>query len=225
MKKIGIIILFLCLGFSSRAQSHLQSKSSSKAKVDEAKNLMETVAARVKSYKNMEIGFEYTFRDLSADIHQETRGTVSLKGDKYRMDLMGVTRIFDGKKIYTIVPEDEEVTISSYDPTNDKGLSPSKMLLFYENGYDYKMDITQNVQGRIIQYVKLIPTDKNSEIKQILLGIDRQTKHIYNLIQMMKDGSQITIEINSFKTNQPLSDLLFTFREEKYQDYYINRLD
>ncbi|HET8838921.1 MAG TPA: outer membrane lipoprotein carrier protein LolA [Flavobacteriaceae bacterium] len=224
MKKNGIILICLvCFGFSSWAQSHLQPKNS--AKTEEAKNLMETVASKVRSYDNMEIEFEYTFRDPSADINQETRGTVSLKGDKYRMDLMGIIRIFDGEKIYTIVPEDEEVTISSYDAANDQGLSPSQMLLFYEKGYNYKMDIVQNVLGRTIQYVKLTPVDKNSEIKQILLGIDRQTKHIYNLIQNMKDGSQITIEINSFKTNQPISDLLFTFREEKYKDYYINRLD
>ena len=223
MKKIGIVVFLLCCGFSGWSQSHLQAKNSSKS--NEAKDLMETVASKVRSYENVEIGFEYTFRDPSANINQETRGTVSLKGDKYRMDLMGVVRIFDGEKIYTIVPEDEEVTISKFDPTNDQALSPSKMLLFYENGYSYKMDIVQNVMGRTIQYVKLNPTDKNSEIDQILLGIDRQTKHIYNLIQMMKDGSQITIEINSFKTNQPFSNLLFTFREEKYKDYYINRLD
>lgn len=223
MKNNVILAFLFCVSFFGVAQTHFQAKNTSK--VTEAKNLMEAVASKVRSYQNMEIAFEYTLRDPSANINQETRGTVSLKGDKYRMNLMGVTRIFDGKKIYTIVPEDEEVTISNYNPANSHSLSPSKMLLFYENGYDYKMDIVQNVRGRIVQYVKLTPTDKNSKIKQVLLGIDKQTKNIYNLIQLMNDGSQITIEINSFKTNQPLSDLLFTFREEKYRDYYINRLD
>src|SRR5699024_7484872 len=113
--------------------------------------------------------------------------------------------LFDGKKIYTIVPEDEEINISTYSKKNDEAITPSKMLTFYENGYAYKMDIVQNVHGRKIQYVKLSPIDKASEEKQILLGIDRQTKHIHNLIKTMKDGTQITIKINSFKTNLPLS--------------------
>ena len=44
------------------------------------------------------------------------------------------------------------------------------------------MDIVQNVKGRKIQYVKLIPIDSNSEIKNVLLGFDVKTNHIDNLI-------------------------------------------
>ena len=45
---------------------------------------------------------------------------------------------FNGKTIYTIVPEDEEVTISAYNELEDKSISVSEMLTFYENGYTYK---------------------------------------------------------------------------------------
>ena len=44
--------------------------------------------------------------------------------------MMGTTRIFDGNKIYTIVPEDEEVTISTLHPDNDAEITPNKMLTF-----------------------------------------------------------------------------------------------
>ena len=57
------------------------------------------------------------------------------------------------------------------------------MLTFYKEGHTYQWDILQNVQGRKIQYVKLIPIDTNSQIKSILLGIDAETKHIYKLIE------------------------------------------
>ena len=85
------------------------------------------------------------------------------------------------------------------------------MLSFYEDGYSYSLDIEQNVKGRKIQYVKLIPIDSNSEIKHILLGVDANTKHIFNLIQIGKNGTKTTLTVNSFKTNQPLSKSLFTF--------------
>ena len=77
------------------------------------------------------------------------------------------------------------------------------MLSFYEDGYTYTMDIIQDVKGRKIQYVKLNPIDTNSEIKQILLGIDAKTKHIYNLIEIGKNGTKTTLTVNSFKTNEP----------------------
>jgi hypothetical protein len=89
------------------------------------------------------------------------------------------------------------------------------------------MDIQQNIQGRKIQFIKLNPIDSNTEIKNILLGIDMQTKHIYKLIQVDSSGTSYTITVNSFKTNQPISQNLFIFDEEKYtnQGYYINKLE
>ena len=89
------------------------------------------------------------------------------------------------------------------------------------------MDITQNVRGRKIQFVKLVPIDTNAEIKDILLGIDQQTKHIYKLIQTDDNGTRYTLTVNSFKTDQQLSSTLFTFDEAKYEDlgYYINKLN
>ena len=141
--------------------------------------------------------------------------------------MLGTTRIFDGNKLYSVVPEDEEVTISKYNANDDKEITPSKLLTFYEKGYTYKMDITQNVKGRKIQYVKLTPIDSKAEIKNILLGIDAQTKHIYRLIQTDENGTKYTLTVNSFKTNQPLSKTLFSFDEEKFENdgYYINKLN
>lgn len=190
-----------------------------------AKTLLNEVSAKVKSHDNIQIDFKYSLRNTKENINQETRGDVTLKGDKYLLDMMGTTRLFDGKKIYTIVPEDEEVIISNYSADNDEDITPSKMLTFYEKGYTYKWDIVQDVKGRKIQYIRLKPIDSNAEIKDILLGIDPQTKHIYKLIQKQDNGTEITITVNSFKTNQPLPNSLFTFDAEKYKGYYINNLD
>lgn len=193
----------------------------------EAKKLLNDVSAKAKSYDNIKIDFKYNLNNTKENVSQDTRGDVTISGEKYVLNMLGTTSMFDGKKIYTIVPEDEEVTISNYNPKNDKQITPSKMLTFYENGYRYKMDVTQNVKGRKIQFVKLIPIDSNAEIKDILLGIDVQTKHIYKLIQTDANGTKYTLTVNSFKTDQPLSKTLFSFDESKYENdgYYINRLD
>lgn len=190
-----------------------------------AKALLNEVSAKVKSYDNISIDFKYVLTNLSENINQETRGSVVMQGNKYKLDILGITRIYDGRTLYSISPEDEEVTISKEDGSDPNSITPNKMLSFYEDGFTYKMDILQNVKGRKIQYVKLIPMDSNSEIKHILLGIDAETKHIYNLIETGKNGTKTTLTVNSFKTNDPISKTLFTFDESKYKEYYINRLD
>ena len=212
MKKISFILITVLFSTITYAQ--------------DAKSLLKEVSAKANSYSNISIDFKYNLHNSKENVSQETRGDVTLEGDKYVLNMLGTTRVFDGKNIYTIVPEDEEVTISAYDPKNDKEITPSKMLTFYEKGYNYKMDIEQNVKGRKIQYVKLIPIDSKAEIKDILLGIDVQTKHIYKLIQTDSNGTKYTLTVNSFKTNQPVSKTLFTFDEAKYkkEGYYINKL-
>lgn len=212
MKKLAFLVLIL-FTFSSYAQ--------------DAKSLLNEVSAKARSYDNIQIDFKYNLNNVKEKVNQDTRGDVTLSGNKYILHMMGTTRLFDGKKIFTIVPEDEEVTISTYNTQDDKDVTPSKLLTFYEKGYTSKMDVVQNVKGRKIQFVKLIPIDSKAEMKEVLLGIDVQTKHIYKLIQTDAKGTKYTLTVNSFKTNQPLSKTLFTFDEAKYKQdgYYINKLD
>jgi hypothetical protein len=171
------------------------------------------------------ISFRYTLENTTENIKQETRGDVTIEGNKYVLNLMGTQRIFDGEYIYTIIPEDEEVIISKYNKGDDNEITPSSMLTFFKDGYEYQMDIVQNNNGRKIQFVKLIPTDANENVKEIYLGIDQQTYHIHNLIQTQANGTKTEMKVNSFKVNQPLSEILFQFNEDKFSDYYINRIE
>ena len=214
MKKIGIVCLAICTVFSANAQSSAKAQA-----------LLEEVSEKVSSYDNIRIEFKYALNNPEANVRQETRGDVSLEGEKYVLNIMGTTRIFDGEKIYTIIPEDQEINISTYRPGDQQEITPSQMLTFYKEGYNYEMDVVQDVHGRKIQYVKLVPINSDAEVKDILLGIDQQTKNIYSLIQTQDNGTRITITVKSFKTNQPLPASLFTFNESRYEDYYINRLD
>lgn len=194
------------------------------AKAQSVETLLAEVDAKVKSYDNIEINFRYGLSNESEGVNQETRGDVVLEGNLYKLNLIGTTQLFDGKNIYNISPEDEEVTISPMSDQDENAITPSKMLSFFNEGYTKKMDITQNVKGRTIQFVKLTPMDSNSEVQSTLLGIDKQTKHIYKLIITQKNGTKISITVNSFKTNQQLAKNMFVFDESKYSDYYINRL-
>ena len=183
---------------------------------DKAKNLLDEVNSKMSAYNNIYIDFKYNLDNMAENINQETKGNVTIAKDKYLLNYLGATKMYDGSKTYTIVPENEEVTIEK-NANEETAITPSRMLTFYKKGYKYKWYIQQNIRGRKIQYVELKPQKQSSEVKQILLGIDIQTKHIYNLIEIGKNGTKTTITINTFKTNQPLSDNIFKFDREKYK--------
>lgn len=213
MKKLFSIAFLLFVTINANAQDK------------KAKELLDEVTAKIKTYKNIVIDFKYTLTNTKENINQESKGNVTLEGNKYILNFMGATKLYDGKKTYTVVPEDEEITISSANDNDEKSITPSKMLTFFNSGYKYSMDILQNIKGRKIQYIKLVPTNGKDQRKEVLLGIDIQTKHIYNLIEVGKNGTKTTLTVNSFKTNQPLSKNQFIFVASKYPNYYINKLD
>lgn len=214
MKKLLVTLIFLI--------SSLMNAQDSSQK---AKDLLNEVTSKVKSYENILIDFKYSLNNAKENINQESKGDVSLKGNLFKLNIMGITKIFDGVKNYTISPEDEEITISKHDESDEQSITPAKMLTFFNSGYKYIWDIQQNVKGRKIQYIKLVPTNNKDQRKEILLGIDVQTKHIYNLIEVGKNGTRTTLTINSFKTNQPISKNHFSFEKNKYPNYYINQLN
>ena len=217
MKKILLLIfgLFTMLSYS-------QDNS-------DAELLLNKVSENIKNYENIYINYAYTLQNIEEDINQTNNGSFVTEDEKWRFEMLGVTRIFDGNKLYSISPDDEEVTISSQDPEDETTITPNKMLYFYEEGYYFEMDESRFVGNgqfrKKIQYVKLIPKDSEAEIKYILLGIDTEFNQIYEVIETGKNETVTTISIVDFEFNLPLDSKLFIFDEEKYQYYYMNILD
>jgi len=214
MKKTFIIILFF-IGITNNTFGQNDQK---------AKALLDEVSANMNSYKTVYVEFTNALENLEENIQQETTGNASLQGDKYLVNFLGTTTIFDGNKNYLINPEDEEVNIS--DPDENDEITPAKFFSFYKEGYTYTWDILQNVQGKKIQFVKLIPIASDSELKYVLLGINSKTKQIHKLIQIGKNGTNFKLTITKFKANTPLPTNLFKFNRSKYENdgYIINDL-
>jgi len=206
MRKLLVLAIITFVNFTTYSQNSA-----------EAKKILDEVAAKVEGYQNIEIEFNHRLDNEDANVHQETRGNVTLKGDLYHLSYMGTEQVFDGKKIYLIIHEDEEVIIQKPSKTED-ALTPSKMFSFYKNGYTYKMGALETIKGVKIQYVTLSPIDTHSEISSVKVGVDVKTKHIYNIIESGQNKTVTTLEVRSFKTNQPISEKLFIFDRAKYKD-------
>ena len=217
MKKI-LVLIFVLSAFTSYSQDNY-----------DAELLLNKVSENIKNYENIYINYAYTLQNIEEDINQTNNGSFVTEDEKWRFEMLGVTRIFDGNKLYSISPDDEEVTISSQDPEDETTITPNKMLYFYEEGYYFEMDESRFVGNgqfrKKIQYVKLIPKDSEAEIKYILLGIDTEFNQIYEVIETGKNETVTTISIVDFEFNLTLNSNLFVFDQEKYQDYYMNILD
>lgn len=188
----------------------------------EAQNLLELASKQMESYENIEFEFSYTLNNRIEQINQESSGKVTIAEDKYKLKFLDAIQLFDGKALYTIVPENEEITITQANDDEDFGINPKELLKFHKKGYDYHWDISQRVKGKNIQFVKLIPTKKDGDIVSLLLGIDTQKNHLYKLIEVGENGTVTTFTINQIKVDGSLSEDFFVFNQDDYPNYYIN---
>ena len=189
-----------------------------------AKAILDKTSATMSGYNNLSMDFDYVLDNKAEDVKQEMSGDVILQGDKYVVNLFGSTQIFDGSKTYTIIPENEEVNISDADVDEENSFTPSKFYSFYTSGYTYVMDEMKQINGKNIQFVKLTPIDSNSEISNILVGIDTKSNHIYQVIEIGTNNTRTILTAKNIKTNQEISSSVFSFNQEKYEalDYMIN---
>tara|TARA_B110000977_G_C10979747_1_gene455657 strand:+ start:206 stop:859 length:654 start_codon:yes stop_codon:yes gene_type:complete len=189
---------------------------------EQAKYLLNQVSVEIKKQKNLRLEFQYVLENKEEQIKQETEGKVTLAGDQYKLDFLDVIQLFDGKKTYTIVPENEEITVSIPEEGEAISVNPSKLLSFYEEGYDYHWDISQRVMGRNIQFVKLIPSEENEDIQYLLLGIDVDKNSIYRLIEIGNNKTTTTLTIINQEENISLPEDYFEFNSSEYPNFYIN---
>lgn len=191
-------------------------------KTEAARKLLDEVSGKISSLKNIKFDFTYVLENRQENIRQETKGSVTISKNLYRINFLGYEQLFDGNMTYTIVPENEEVTISDPEDETDFGINPSELLTIYKKDYVYQWDIKQNVVGTPVQFIKLIPNEENKELKYLLLGIDMRTKLIYRLIEIGRYDTRTTLTLKNIKTNVTLRDNFFVFDKNKYPDYYIN---
>jgi outer membrane lipoprotein-sorting protein len=218
MKKIAsTLLIFLGLTTVAFAQEN------------KAKTLLDEVSSKMGAYSNMTIAFSSSLVNEDAGIKEgdepPIKGLITLQGEKYNLDYLGSTFIFDGTKLYVINHDEQEIAINDGDFDTDDGfIYPSKLLTFYKEGYTFSLGKSKTVKGQKIQFVELTPIDSNSDIVKVELGINMKTKHIFKLTQTGANTSKTTFEITSFKYSQTLPKATFTFDKASYlkKNYIID---
>lgn len=211
IKKIAILLTVLSYGTVALSQQEIK-----------AKKLLDEVSLKMTSYEDIQLDFSTSLINEEVGISENDEppnfGKIILKGEKYNLNYLGNNFIFDGKQLFIINHDDKEISINDdYLNEDEDFIYPSKLLTFYENGYNYSMGNLVINNGKKIQYVVLIPIDSDSEILEVQLGIDLKTKHIYQLIQLGVNETKTILTIRQFKSNLNTTNELFQLDKEAYQ--------
>jgi len=189
-----------------------------------AEKLLNSVSEKIDSSETFKINFTYTLENLIEDINQDSDGSIVIKDDNYLLEFMGIKQLCDSKKVYSIVPENEEIIITDIEEDESETIKPSKLLKFYREGYLILWDKKEIYFEKEIQFVKLIPINSESDIDYLQLGIDLKSNDIVKLIEIGKNNTKTILTVNNLEYNTDIDLNLFVFKEEDYPDYYIENL-
>ncbi|MBL4670044.1 MAG: outer membrane lipoprotein carrier protein LolA [Flavobacteriales bacterium] len=184
-----------------------------------AKGILDKLSAQTKAYKTIKAEFQFTINNKTEGINESQTGKIQIKGDKYFLSIAGQDVISDGKNIYTILKDAEEVQINSIpDEDEDDFISPNSIFTLYEDGFKYKY--VKEDKG--IHIINLYPkAAEEKEFHRIALYINKAKNQISKIKIFGKDGSTTIYTIKSFVANAAIPDSKFSFNKTTYPKFEI----
>ena len=114
MKKL-FTILFLATAAVSQAQND-----------PNAKKVLDAVSAKFKTYKAPQASFTYKVENAQGKALSTKKGTVTMKGNKYRVSMDGLEIFSDGRTIWNYDRANNEVTVNNVE-TGSAQMTPQRL--------------------------------------------------------------------------------------------------
>jgi outer membrane lipoprotein-sorting protein len=179
-----------------------------------AKELLNKVSAKYKSYKTVKADFKYILEIQAEKFKEEQKGTLYLKKDKFRLEMTDQTVICDSKNLWTYMKDVNEVQINNYTPAT-MDINPAEIFTMYEKGFLYAYTGEETINKKPVHVIELTPTDKKQSFFKVKLFIDKATNSITQSKIFEKNGNIYTFEIMNFTPNPAVEDNFFTFDTSK----------
>ena len=182
----------------------------------DAKRILDAVSARFKSFKAIQAGFTYKVENADGKAISTKKGTVYMKGTKYRVSFVGQEIFCDGNTVWTYDKSSNEVTISKLDASSNT-LTPQKLFTdFYDKDFLYKLNGEKKANGKTLQEIEMTPNDKTKPFHKVYLTIDKNAKTIYSTKVLEKAGNRYSYTVNSFSGSANIPDTKFVFNKSDY---------
>jgi len=197
-------------------------QSSLLAQDEKAKGILEDLSKKTKTYSSMQADFEYRMWNKKDAIDETQNGSLLSKGDQYRLNIAGQIILSDGKTVWTVLPDAEEVQISEVpeEGSEEEFISPSNILNLWEKGFKYQYDSEQKLEGNAVDVIKLFPNEaKEKSFHTIKLYVKKDRSGVSRIVIKGKDGTDYIYTINSFKVNQTVTDQKFKFSAKEFPDF------
>jgi outer membrane lipoprotein carrier protein len=183
-----------------------------------AQDLAQALQRKYDSVKDWSADFSHAYRGgvLRKQIVERGRLLVKKPGKMRWQYTAPEEKLFvaDGVKIYSYIPQDKQVIISSI-PATDQATTPAMFLAGKGNLIrDFSSSLVQLPDGAPpgTTALKLIPKSAQREYDWLIVEVDERSLELRGLVTVDAQGGQSSFSFTNLKENAGLADKDFTFK-------------
>ena len=173
--------------------------------------LLDKTAASFQNAGGIKAEYVYTMNG------QKGSGTILMQGRKFMNDLGEQAVWFDGKTMWTLVRNNEEVNVTEPTPQEIASMNPYAFVSMYKKGYKASFGKSTTAYHEIL----LKPSGREATAKQILLRFSKQTLQPVYMKMQTNDRNEVEIAVKSFAKGQKFGAGTFTFNPKLFPDVEV----
>lgn len=179
-----------------------------------AEQLLKSVIDNTKAYKTLEVDFSYRMLNTEAGIDELKKGSVSMMGDAYKLEMAGQMVVCDAKTVWTYLEDSQEVMVSNAEKSED-AITPSSILTSYYE--DYKASFTNDKvnTAKGLKTIELKP-NKVKKFVKIQIGVNEAKQQIVNFSIYDNGGNTFVYDITRMTPDVLMKEADFKFNTANY---------
>jgi len=218
-KALWMIVGLVVAATSAYAQ---RSEEDLSPKDPKAKEILDALSNKAKSYNSFTADFEYIMKNADAGLNEKQVGKVAMMGQKkYKLDVAGREIVSDGESVWTFIKDVGELQISDMPEEGEEDddanmMNPANAYHMYKNGFNYQYAGQETVDGKSADVIKMFPTDPGKKpFHTVVMNVDKANLELISVIVKYKDGNVYTFRLKNFKGNANLTAKDFVFDEDR----------
>ena len=171
----------------------------------DAKSVLDKASANFKKGPSVTIGYT-----MSGGGDSEN-GTITLQGQKFCNKMSNMTVWFDGKTMWSLNKDNEEVNVTTPTATQVAKMNPYAFLSIYKKGYNVAFGKNAS------QYYEVVLTahDAKSSVQKMTVRINRSNYQPMHVVITGKKTGDMNITVNSYKKGKKQTDSAYQFNKAK----------
>jgi len=217
MKKLRFIAITSCLMLFC-CVSIAQTASDTDEK---ANKILAVFSKKVKGSASFYIEFSANVKNAMTGANENNMGNGWVKGDKYCATYGEITRISNGKKVWTVLKEEKSVYISDEDG-DEESISPKKLLSLWDTGFKSKYEKESKIGNEPVHIIHLYPRNpKTADYHTIVLFLAKDGNDLKKATFKGKDGTTMNYTVTKLQFNVDVADSRFVFDKAKHPGYQL----